>query len=69
MFISVAYVYFFINCEQGRWRQPFICFLFFGLFWFSRSFFVGTLVSLFVAVKLISTILMYFGSRQVFHGW
>ena len=51
--------------ESGN---PLFVFLF-ACFRFSPSFFAHVLVSLFLAVKLISNILVYFGSRQVFHGW
>ena len=69
--LEVEYVYFefcrlrifsvclFINCKQGRGRQPFICFPF-ACFRFSRPFSVRVLVSLSLAVKFISTILVYF---------
>jgi len=68
MFTSVAYVWFFINCEQGRGRQPFICLPFLPVFGFSRSFIVRVLISLFVVVKLIAAILLYFGSWRGFYG-
>ena len=67
MFTSVAYVCFY-KFRTGTRAASLYLLSFLPVFVFSRTFIVRVLVSLFVAVKFISAILVYFESRQVFHG-